>query len=292
MDQKSLHIFITLYECGSMHKAAERLYMSQQGISKQIRLIEEELQAPLFVRSSSGVQPTEAGTYFYGEALQLRAGYERVVRKLRDMAQGMEVVRIACAYGTMYTLFPVIKRFEQEHPNVHIEWSEVTDREAEQALVREEAELAVGIQGMEAGYVEFSPLYSRQVCLLVYEGHPLYERNSLAVTELEKEPVIIEGSDFQIHELFINTCRQAGFTPNIIAETADITFCQKLAAMKEGLAVTVDFVADTAKPAGVRAIPLLDPPMQWNVGLLKLKGVRYGKAAGAFAEALLKACRQ
>lgn len=72
MDTNAIESFIVLYETKNMHKAAERLYISQQGLSRIIRNLEKEWETVLFERFSGGMIPTKAGDFFYQEALKLR----------------------------------------------------------------------------------------------------------------------------------------------------------------------------------------------------------------------------
>ena len=72
MDTNAIDSFIALYETRNMHKAADRLFITQQGLSRVIRNLETEWETVLFERSSGGMIPTRAGDYFYGEALRLR----------------------------------------------------------------------------------------------------------------------------------------------------------------------------------------------------------------------------
>ena len=62
MNQKQLQYFVTVYQTQNIKTAADRLFVSRQGVSKVIRLLEEELGQPLFVRSIKGVMPTDYAT--------------------------------------------------------------------------------------------------------------------------------------------------------------------------------------------------------------------------------------
>ena len=78
----------------------------------------------------------------------------------------------------------------------------------------------------------------------------------------------MEGNDFWIYDAFRRRCIARGFCPKIITETGDISFSHKLCSMKQGLGITVDFIADFIKTPGVRAIPLDDPSFLWKVFLV------------------------
>ncbi len=267
MNQNALQIFITLYENQNMHRTAELLYISQQAISKQIRSLEAELDLKLFERTNSGVQPTEAGEAFYQEAKIIQKQYSILHKKMDAVKNGRKVISLVCAYGTLYHVFPALKKFEQENPNIEVRWKELPDREVEQHLIEEDTDLAVNVKGKKHGFVEYEPLYDRQIVLLVYEGHRLYNREFIVFEDLDHESIILEGEDFQIYSLFKEFCERAEVYPKIIAETSDISFCQHMAEMREGLAVSIDFLAQERKLEHVRAIPFDVPEFRWEVGL-------------------------
>src|ERR1700686_5297883 len=62
-----LHVFRQVAEVGSLTKASKALHLSQPAVSKHIKLLEEELRVPLFIRSSSGVVLTDAGEAVHKE---------------------------------------------------------------------------------------------------------------------------------------------------------------------------------------------------------------------------------
>ena len=59
MNQKQMQYFVTVYQTQNIQAAAEQLFVTRQGVSKVLRLLEEELGQVLFRRSSKGVSPTD-----------------------------------------------------------------------------------------------------------------------------------------------------------------------------------------------------------------------------------------
>ena len=157
-------------------------------------------------------------------------------------------------------------------------------QEAEQQLVEGDYEIGLLVKGEEPfgdGY-ESIDLFSRCIRILVYEGHPLYERERLTYQDLKDEPLIMEGNDFRIYEVFRKKCMDAGVYPEIVAETGDIGFCHELCAMKQGLSVTIDFVTEYIRTGGVKALPLEEPEILWTVQLVRHRANRLSPAAEKF----------
>lgn len=84
MNFNDLKIFRTIYEVGSLNKAAQTLGYAQSNITARLKLMEQELNSTLFVRMPKGVQPTEAGNIFYKAVLNIQAELAQVSAKINQ----------------------------------------------------------------------------------------------------------------------------------------------------------------------------------------------------------------
>lgn len=78
-----LHYFVTTVEAGSVTQAAKNLFISQPALSKQLSLLEKELNCELIQRKTSGIELTKAGKYFYDKAVV-------ILRESESLAKSME----------------------------------------------------------------------------------------------------------------------------------------------------------------------------------------------------------
>src|ERR1700734_2502686 len=81
-----LHVFRLVAEMRSITKASKALHLSQPAVTKQIKLLEEELRLPLFIRSSSGVVLTDAGTVFLQHVRETEKARANVLEGLQAPA--------------------------------------------------------------------------------------------------------------------------------------------------------------------------------------------------------------
>jgi len=88
VDLRQLRYFVAVAEAGSLTRAAGELHIAQQSLSEQIRALEAQLGAPLFERSSRGVNLTDVGTVLLREARPLLAQAERTLETTRRAARG------------------------------------------------------------------------------------------------------------------------------------------------------------------------------------------------------------
>ena len=121
-----LHVFRQVAVTGSLTRASRVLHLSQPAVTKHIKLLEEELGVPLFVRSSSGVVPTDAGVVFLRHVVETEGARARVLEKLRaPLGQLSGCVRLGASMTiASYYLADALIRLKQKHPLVRCEVSE------------------------------------------------------------------------------------------------------------------------------------------------------------------------
>ena len=203
-------------------------------------------------------------------------------QEIQELATGRVELRVACAYGTMHILYPFIQQFYRKHPEIWITWMEYTDLETDQLLQNGEVDLAFCVEGEGQEAFKMLPLLRQKIMVLVYEGHPFWNRDSIEMRDLKGERIVMEGSRFHIFSLFQEKCLEAGFYPNIVAQTTEVSLCHNLCRMKEGLGITIDFRAVGNDTTGMKAVPLRTPGLDWKVSLAVRKDKKTRPAAEKF----------
>lgn len=92
MYDRHLETFLQAADCGSFLKAAEKLYISANAVTKQINLLEDRLEVKLFRRSTQGLELTEAGRLIYAEAKKMIRHTNTVLRRARELERAREAV--------------------------------------------------------------------------------------------------------------------------------------------------------------------------------------------------------
>lgn len=273
MDIKDLHSFICLYEEGNLRKAAGRLFITPQGLSRTLKAMENELSTQLFHRTAQGLQPTETGTIFYRQAKQMIQMYGNTLRTIDNAERNNTRLDFICAYGVMNALpFQRFLKFQEGHPKLDIHWREYPDLEAERLFEKEDYDFALlpfGNQSLGDEYEEI-PLFQCRTAAVLPPVHPLTEKDCIEIEDLAGENLIIEGPDFRINRAFRELCSQRGITPHIGIETGDISFLHKLAAMGQGIGISVDFAAASIPSDSAAVIPITED-LIWPVSLILSK---------------------
>ena len=143
MNPKQLHCFITAAQEGSFSKAAKKLYLSQQALSKTIDKLEEELDVPLFIRGVAGLQLTR-----YGEALRQSAFpylqmHDNIISDLQAMKnESPKTLSLGYPTGLLIN-FPddFLTRFITAHPDVDFQIYSAPDDSYNRSLQSSEMDI-------------------------------------------------------------------------------------------------------------------------------------------------------
>jgi len=145
MQLQALRYFMATSESGSVRAASERVHIAPSAISRQIGMLEYELQAPLFERLPSGMQLTSAGLVLQREARVILGHLDRIrseVEELNGCVRGnVRVWSSECAISDF--LFPLSSEFQKSHPGVTIEIRLSSSRSAFAALMEHKCDVAI-----------------------------------------------------------------------------------------------------------------------------------------------------
>ena len=268
MDTKLLHAFQLTYRRGSIRQAAGELYITPQGLSRNLQTLERDLGVTLFERTKQGIVPTAAGMYLYEHSDEM----DRYLARLRDdlavISAKNQSLSLAACFGSLCALsYQSFAQFQEQHPDLDIAWNELTDVRARNQLEDGLADIALLPMDLSKQDERYTSdlLTDSGIVALVGEGHPLYDRQAITLEDLRDETIVIVGDDFWMHGEFRRCCEARGFTPDIPISVGDITVCPYLSSQGVGIGIVPDFIADLTPVPGLRVIPLDEPGYRWRV---------------------------
>ena len=249
MDLKELEYFKRVCEQKSITKAAHALYMTPQGLSRIIKNIENEMGATLLNRTASGISLTRSGEYLYEHLTDFLGPYRMVCSEIRCMEQQEKhEIDLLSAYGILRLVTPeCIWDFKEKYPQITLHYREYPDHQVESRFLAGEGNVAFTVGNHSLKYMEATFMEKFEIKLLVNRTHPLSNRETVSIKDLEGERLYIESPEFHIHSLIVEKCRKAGFEPNIVFETSGFSLCHKMVQQNKGISVTVDFIFDDMK---------------------------------------------
>ena len=195
MELRHLRYFVAVAEAENVSRAALKLHVSQPGVSRQIRDLEEEIGFQLFERSAKSLKLTGAGRTFLTEARAVLQRADEAVKTARAIATG-EQGELHVGYApspTSRILPPALRAFQEESPNVRVRLHDFSTEEMIAGLREGKLQIAFLVRptaGMLRG-VHFEEILRDPICLAVAPKHPLARRRTVALADVVKEPLVI-----------------------------------------------------------------------------------------------------
>lgn len=283
MNVYQLNCFITVCRYMSLTRAAKQLVISQQGVSKIITRMENELGVPLFIRHNSKLELTSYGKLLLNSAMVMLREYNSLTEKIEEMkARDSQTLNIYLPTG-MRNVFPfdTMDAFLQLHPQINVNLQQAPDTECENALVSGKADVAFCTLPLNTDMFTIYAQKSQPVYFLVSKNNPLAKFESLNVSQLRKERFITIDAENKCGDDFVARCEKAGFMPNVYMRTSDIQLIYELCQKNNGISFLVGEPADI--PENLSVIPE-DPPNVWEVALATLTYHTPSEAAQEFID--------
>jgi LysR family transcriptional regulator, cys regulon transcriptional activator len=211
MTLKQLRYLLAIVESDlNISRAARALHISQVAISKQVRLLEEELSVKVFLRQGKKITAmTQAGHEIFSIAGKMTRDAENIKQITRDINGDTEgKMTIAATHTqTCYVLPRVMKQFLSRYPRVQIAIRQGAPTQCAEWVVSGKADLCVSTEVME-GFHELAtvPCYRWNRCIITPLKHPLAGRRPLTLEEIARYPIIsydsILAADSKINRAF------------------------------------------------------------------------------------------
>ena len=271
MTIQELEYFKIICREKSITKAARQLYITPQGLSKTLKNLESELQTTLLTRNTSGVTLTETGQYLCDHLDTLLTDYYALRHGIREITQRQNhEIDLLSAYGILRLVTPdCITAFREKYPHISVHYREYPDKQVERLFAAQEGNVAFTIGPADFSPWIATPLEQFEVFLLVNRSHPLSKKTSVTIQDLKDEPIYLESSEFQIHHMFMEKCRLAGFTPHIVFETSGFSLCHKMVRANKGVSLSLGFMFDDMSGDDTMVlIPFSDGSYPWETYML------------------------
>jgi len=240
MELRQLEYFVAVAEEANFTRAAERVHISQSGVSAQIRQLERELGTELFDRSARTATLTPAGKAALEHAhaaLAAARALDQAVSEVTGLIRGRLAIGmiIGC---TIAPLFDALAAFHQAHPGVEISLLEENSDRLIEAVRAGTIDLAL-VGTTPAGHdgLETLTIISERIVLAVPAGHPLAKRRRVALRDLDTCPVVCMPLGTGLRTVFDRACAVRSIQPVIALEASAPDAIADLAA--RGLAAAV-----------------------------------------------------
>lgn len=246
MELRQLEYFVAVAEEANFTRAAERVRISQSGVSAQVRQLERELGADLIDRSTRTATLTSAGEAVLSHAraaLASAGAVRQAIDEVNGLLRGRLVVGMVTGC-TVLPLFEALATFHAAHPGVQVSLLEDNSKDL--------------VDGVRAGSIDFAligtaaatppdlnahTVVSERLIALVPHDHALAGREHVTLAEVAAHPIVSMPEGTGIRTVFDDSCAAAGLRPLIALQASAAGAIAELAARGLGVAVLSESMA-------------------------------------------------
>jgi len=242
MELRHLRYFVAVAEEVNIHRAAERLHISQPPLSVAIQQLEEELQTPLFTREGRNIHITKAGEFFLIEARHILTQVEQSCFQTKQVGEGKAgLIKIGFISSSVTGILQqLVSQYKKLYPDVQIDLKQYSGDRVINKISNKEID--VGIERFPINLpndLKMEIMIKEAWFAAINKNHPLSKKKIIKVTDLKNEPLIFyprwnsPASYDDVIDIFTNK----KITPNIVQEATEQMTIAALVASDVGIGI-------------------------------------------------------
>jgi len=260
--------------------AANALFTSQPGVSKQLKLLEQQLGIDVFLRNGQKILGlTEAGEEIFEMSRHILTAASQlhdVAQHFKDKNSGQLTVATTHLHAR-YSLLPVIKEFSKRYPNVHLDLIQCSPDEIDALLLDGKADIGIstneGTEHLDLVRLQAKTLH---VCLATPRGHPILKKAKPSLHDIAQYPLIVYDSRLNSGRLVLDAFEKKEIKPTIVLTAVDADVIKAYVAAGLGIAILQEmaYEPDRDVELGVASVRHLFPSPKTYVVLNRAQYVR------------------
>jgi DNA-binding transcriptional LysR family regulator len=287
MELTPLRYFRILAQARHMTRAADALGVTQPALSAMLKKLEQEVGTALVVRTSRGVELTEAGRVFLTHADEALRAADQATTSVKELL-GLEKGSIRLGGGATaitYLLPPVVSSLRRSYPGLRFYIREAGSSAVAQSVLSGELDLGIvtlPLASVNGSDLERVPMVTDELRLILPPKHRLSGKETFRWKDLDGEPVVAFEAGSAVRDLIDRTASSAGITLHIVMELRSIDSIKQMVAAGIG----IGFVSRFALRAGEGLLPK-EGKMGRQLAIVKRRDRTLSPAAAACEKLLL-----
>lgn len=241
IELRHLEYFRAVAEELNFGRAADRLFISQPGLSRQIKQMEEILEVQLFERTKRHVELTAAGHYLKSEVDYIFNHLELTKTQLKEIASGnIGELRIGFLGSAAHTVLPeLLVKISQNFPGIQTTLEELSNAMQVEMLEKDKLDLGFVRLARVPEPLQMKVVNQDTFSVVLPMGHPLTEGKFKDVGQLKDENFILFSHDYSsiYFDKIMSICEDQGFSPKITHKSVHALTIFKL--VEAGLGVAI-----------------------------------------------------
>ncbi|WP_088676036.1 MULTISPECIES: LysR family transcriptional regulator [unclassified Rhizobium] len=264
---RHLENFLALYEARNMHKASLGKGITQPALTKSLKILEDEIGSMLFVRTSRGLEPTEAGETLYRYARTIDQEARFAALDINNVvSKNGSNIRIGVGPGLAVSSFPkVLVNFHRKFPGVKVIAQMGLTKQLVEDLMRDSLDVIATARPPQElpEHISCIHLFDIHLAVVCRKSHPLNSSKDIGIEDLFDYGCVTfpESDEFikRSHQLFGQTADKL----NVVVETNSISVMLDLVASADYFALVGEIIVPRAMQAGLVRLPV--PSLEWDM---------------------------
>ena len=266
MTLKQLYYFVVVCEEFSYTSAAKRLYVTQQGLSKSIAELENELDCSLFVREKNKLHMTDAGEELLGYAKKVLNDCDELCEKMKKHRKHLKM-HVDMTFGTRFALpFDLEQCFREKYPQIEFSIYEKDNFECLEDVEKGKVDAAIAIMDVPIENCVKIPICKKQPMLLVPKEHYLAQKEKVRLSDLHDLPMVLFSQTNA--QMFLEQCKRFNVKPRIEFVVGEIITVYQYVSQKGVLGISVDFLKGMFYYPELVEIPFDEEEIVWELNVV------------------------
>ncbi len=241
LELRHFHYFLAVADELHYRKAAEKLFISQPGLSRQIKQMEEILETPLFIRNKKKVALTPAGAFLKAEVEFIINHLEVTKKQLKLVAEGdFGEIRIGFLGSAMQTVVPnLLLKLRDKYPQIKTSLDELSNNAQVNAILKDKLDIGFVRLARVPEELGIKTVFKDTFSLVLPKDHSITNDNFKNISQLAGEDFILFSQDYSplYFDTVMSICEDAGFTPKVSHKSVHAQTIFKLVENKLGIAI-------------------------------------------------------
>lgn len=269
MDLKQLRALLAIAETGSVTRAAQLLHIVQPALSRQLRLLEEELGTTLFDRTRHGMHLTEAGQILADHARRSLRELDHARAAIVTSETVAGTVSIGLLPSTSALLAgPLVQSLNARFPQLKVRLTAGFAGHLQQWLENGEIDLALLYEPKPSALLDVQPLLDEKLSLVGPTSAGLRFDQPIALADLASTPLVMPNPPHGLSMILEHACAVAGVRLNVVAETNSMQIQKELVAFGIGFTILPSAaIFDDVAHQRLSAAPITAPDLSRRIVL-------------------------
>jgi DNA-binding transcriptional LysR family regulator len=282
---KSLECFLAIIETGSATAAAERIGITQPGVSRLLAVLEHQVGFSLFYREKGRLIPTQEAHVLYPEIDQALANLSRIsslAANLHDFQSGR--LNIVAPPSLMEgPLAELVNRYLKLYPRIRVTLDACRAEEAKDQVLKRAADCGVIKLPVTTPGLDCVPLFESGTVCAMAATHSLAKQGTVSISMLDGEPLVLLGKGSRFRDALEQSFQNMNSTMKVRLDVHTVGSACAFARLGVGIAILNGTLASHYTDSALVTRPL-NPEIKHEYGFVSASHVPVSRATQAFLD--------